>query len=440
MTGLVCAYYGSGVRLRGGSGVTGLHLAAGLGTVGLAGYVYVAVVGHVFNGPEGASQVSALISLYLLINIIGPGIFTALEQETSRAVSAQVVGGRSIRPTALWAAGLAATAAGVLALAVLVAWPFVLGRVFDDHTGLLVALLVAIVGSAGVYWTRGVLGGQQRFRAYSATFYVEGLARLLPLVVLLILGYRDTLVFGLVFAGASVVAALVVWPAVRLPSGTDTRPRGMGRSFGLLVGATALSQTIANLAPVVVTYRLPDDPVTASVFGSTFVLARVPLFLFAPVLAVLLPMLTRDIAATRFGDFSRHLGRTVALLLGVGGSGVVLGALVGPWAVQTFFSSASRPGSGTLALLGTATVLMMLALVLQPALVALGCQSTVTTGWALGIVVFVALLASPLPPVTGALVAQLAGPLVVTGYLGFSVRRAIAVAAGPVGCSSPSLH
>lgn len=412
--------------------MTGLHLAAGLGTVGLAGYIYIAVVGHVFGGPQGASQVSALTSLYLLINIIGPGIFSALEQETSRSVSAEVVGGRSIRPAALRAARLAATAASVLVVVVLVAWPLVLGRVFDDHVGLLAALLVAIVGSAGVYWTRGVLGGQQRFRAYSSTFYVEGLVRLLPLVVLLFVDLRDAFVYGLVFAGASAVAALAVWPVVRLPAGTGARPTGMARSFGLLIGATALSQTIANLAPVVVTYRLADDPVTASVFGSTFVLARVPLFLFAPVLAVLLPMFTRDVTAGRLADFTRHLGRTVALLLLVGGAGVVVGALVGPWAVETLFNSAARPGSGTLALLGAATVLVMLALVLQPALVALRRQSAVTTGWVLGIVVFVGLLAGPFPPVAGALAAQTAGPLVVVGYLGLSVRRALATAPEPV--------
>lgn len=400
----------------------------GLGMVGLAGYVYVAVVGRVFAGAGGASQVSALVSLYLLINIIGPGIFTALEQETSRAVSASMAGGRSIRPPAVRAAFMAAVACAVLVAVVLVAWPLALGEVFDGSAGLLAALLVAIVGSAGVYWTRGVLGGQQRFRAYSTTFYVEGLVRLLPLLVLLVVADRDPFLFGMVFAAASAVAALVVWPYVRLPVGPSNGHdlHGMRRSFGLLVGATALSQTLANLAPVVVTYRLPDEAVTASVFGSTFVLARVPLFLFAPVLAVLLPMLTRDVAAARFDMFTRHLGRTVGALLGLGGLGVVVGALGGPWAVETMFSSAARPTGATIALLGTATILMMLALVLQPALVALGRQPAVTAGWVLGAVVFVGLLASPLDPVTSALAAQLAGPLAVAGYLGVAVRRALA--------------
>jgi O-antigen/teichoic acid export membrane protein len=413
---------------------TGLHLAAGLGTVGLAGYVYVAVVGRVFEGPGGAAGVSALVSLYLLINIIGPGIFTALEQETSRAVSAAAARQTSVRPPAVRAALMAAVAVAVLVVVVLVAWPLVLGQVFGGNAGLLVALLVAIAGSAGVYWTRGVLGGQQRFRAYSSTFYVEGLVRLVPLLVLLVVADRDPFLFAIVFAAASAVAALAVWPYVRLPAGPSGGDGldGMRRSFGLLVGATALSQTIANLAPVVVTYRLPDDPVTASVFGSTFVLARVPLFLFAPVLAVLLPMLTRDVAAARFGDFARHLGRTVGGLVLLGGLGVAVGALFGPWAVETLFNSATRPSGTTIALLACATVLMMLALVLQPALVALGRQQAVTSGWVLGAVVFLALLACPFDPITGALAAQLAGPLVVAVYLGVTVLRELAAARHPV--------
>lgn len=415
---------------RGGAGVgTGTHLAAGLATVGVAGYLYAAVVGRVFEGPAGAGHVSALVSLYFLVNIIGPGVFTALEQETSRAVSAAAVTGRSIRPPALRAARLAAAACAGLTAVVLVGWPLLLSDVLQGDVGLLVALVIAIIGSAGVYWLRGVLGGQQRFRAYAGTFYVEGLARLLPLVVLLLVASQDPTSYGLVFAAGSAVAALAVWPALRMPADPagELADARMARSFALLVGATALSQTIANLAPVVVAYRLVDD-VAAAVFQNAFLLARVPLFLFAPVLAVLLPRLTRDVVQGRFDRFSRLLGRTVALLLVVGGAGVAAGALVGPWAVQVLFNTVERPDAATLALLGAATVLMMTALVLQPALVALGRQSTVTAGWGLGAVVFVLVLVGPLEPVAGALLAQLLGPLAVTAYLAVGTRRALGAA------------
>ncbi len=430
---------------------SGAHLTAGLAVVGLAGYVYVAVVGRVFEGPDGARQVSALVSLYLLVNIIGPGFFTGLEQETSRAVSAASVAGRSVRGPAVRGAVLAAVACAGLSVVVLLAWALVLSAVFDGRTGMLAALLVAVVGSATVYWSRGVLGGQQRFRAYALTFYAEGAVRLVPLLVLPAVGNRDPVLFAMGFAAASVVAAAVVRPLLRIPAVADAASAaedGMARSFALLMGATALSQTIANLAPVVVTYRLAADPLASSVFGSTFVLARVPLFVFAPVLAVLLPALTRTAEQGRPDLFARQLRRTVAGLVALGGVGVVAAALVGPAAVEVLFRSAGRPDDLHVALLAAATVLMMLALVLQPALVALNRQRSVLVGWAAGGTVFLAVLVAPLPPIDAALAAQFAGPLVVVGLLGLDVVRTLAahrrrVGSGvrgpaPVGGAAPS--
>ena len=128
-----------------------------------------------------------MISLYLLVNLIGPGIFAALEQETSRAVSAASARGESVRPIARRAALLAGGCFVGLVALVLLAWPLLLGRVLDGRSGLLAALIVAIAGSGGVYWVRGLLGGQQRFTGYAATLYVEGAVRLLPCLLLLAL-------------------------------------------------------------------------------------------------------------------------------------------------------------------------------------------------------------------------------------------------------------
>lgn len=418
------------MQLRRGRLGVGAHLAAGLGIVGVAGYAFVAIIGRVYHGPADAVLVTALIALYLLINIIGPGVFAAVEQETSRSVSAAIVTGMPVRPVAQRAGRLTASVFMAVLVVLLVSWPLVLHRVFDDRVGLLLALVSAVAGSAGVYWVRGVLGGQQRFAAYAVTFYVEGAVRLFPCLALLVVAIRDPTAYGLVFAAGSGVAALVLLPVLRMGSnGTDVQQVvGMGRSLALLVGATALSQTIANLAPVIVAFRLPTDPLAASVFGSTFVLARVPLFVFAPVLAVLLPSLTRAIVTGRQDLFTSRLRRVILTVSVLGAAGVVLGALFGPAAVEILFNAPLRPSSVTLALLTAATVLMMTALVLQPALVALGRQRAVTIGWVLGGAMFLALLALPIGPLTAALTAQLVGPLVVTVYLTIDLRRTLAVA------------
>lgn len=419
-----------GVQLSRGRLGVGAHLAAGLGLVGVAGYAFVAIVGRVFEGPEDAALVTALISVYLLINIIGPGVFAAVEQETSRAVSAAVTRGSATWPVAKRAGLLAAGAFAAVAAVVLIAWPLVLRTVLDGRLGLLAALLLAVAGSACVYWLRGVFGGQQRFAAYAATFYIEGGVRLLPCIGLFVLAVHEPSAYGLVFAAGSAVAALAMLAVLRAgPTGGGVEVMtGMGRSLALLVGATALSQLVANLAPVIVTYRLVDAPVAASVFGSTFVLARIPLFLFAPVLAVLLPLLTQAAVQNRPDLLSARLRRVVYGVLVVGGSGVALGAALGPAATEFLFNTPARPPAVTVALLAAATVLMMTALVLQPALLALGRQRAITLSWALGAFVFLGLLLLPIEPIAASTIAQLVGPFIVTALLAFNLRRALAAA------------
>jgi O-antigen/teichoic acid export membrane protein len=406
---------------------TAAHLGAGLGVLGAAGYAYVAVVGHVFDTPADAPALNALISLYLLVNMIGPGVYAALEQETSRAVSAASARGESLRPIARRAAVLALWSFGGLVALVLLAWPLLLSRVLEGRVGLLLALVVAIAGSAGVYWARGLLGGQQRFAGYARTLYVEGAVRLLPCLVLLALAVASPESYGLAFAAGSALAALSVAPALRLERSTAPAGRitGMGRGLGYLTVAIALSQLLANLAPVIVSYRLPADPVTAAVFGSTFVLARIPLFLFAPVQAVLLPELTRAATLGAHDELVRRLRQAVTLVVGFGMLGVVGCLLAGPWAAELLFNTARRPSAGTLGLLGAATLVVMTALVIQPTLVAMGRQRQVTVAWVLGAVVFVALLVAPVEPIAAALAAQLVGPAVVVAVLGVGVLRAL---------------
>jgi O-antigen/teichoic acid export membrane protein len=199
----------------------------------------------------------------------------------------------------------------------------------------------------------------------------------------------------------------------------------MGRSLSYLVVAISLSQLVANLAPVVVTYRSPDDLVTAGVFGSIFVMARIPLFLFAPVQAVLLPKLTRAATLGHHETLERRLRQAVAVVVAAGAIGVAGCVWLGPWAAEALFNTAFRPSAAMLGLLGAATLVMMTVLVVQPTLLALGRQRVVTLGWVAGSVVFLALLVLLPEPVGAALRAQIVGPLVVLGVFVVGVVRAL---------------
>ncbi|MGH4016581.1 MAG: hypothetical protein ACRDSL_22145 [Pseudonocardiaceae bacterium] len=407
-------------------------VAIGLGLLGLSAYAVLGLAGHAL--PD--RQYAAVASLYLLTAIVGPGIFVAVEQETSREISSRIAAGRGTLPV-VRCAGLVSTVLAVLVIGVLIALsPLLVDRVFDGSWALLAAALCAVAGAAAVYLLRGLFAGARRYGWYAGTLGAEGLARLVPCVALAVAGIGTAVGYGFAFALGTAVAAAATVAGVRL--GAAGPPAGltrMARGVALLAGASALTLLVANIAPVVLTARLTDDPRTAASFVSLFVLARIPLFLFAPLQAFLLPSLT---AAVERGDAGRardHIRTAIVVVGGVGLLGAAGAAVAGPWAARVLFDAPAELPALLAGLLGLSTLLMMLVQVLQPALVALGAHRSATTAWVLGTVVFGGLLFAPANPLEAAVVAQLAGPAVVLTVMALQLRTGLAGLSGrpPVG-------
>src|SRR5664279_4064005 len=103
--------------------------------IGLSGYLFLALIGH---GRFDAASTAALSAMYLLGNILGPGVFVAVEQETSRVVSDALTRGIAARPRAGRMAGIDG-GLGLVTLLVLAGLsPLLLDRVLDDEIGLVV--------------------------------------------------------------------------------------------------------------------------------------------------------------------------------------------------------------------------------------------------------------------------------------------------------------
>lgn len=402
-----------------------IYMAGGLALVGAAGYGFVALAGHTLPPADAA----ALASLYLMVNIIGPGVFSALEQETSRSVSSEAAAGRGRAAVTRHAWLLAAALLAAVLVVLLVVSPILTDQAFAGQWGLLLATLLSVVTSAAVYVVRGLLGGTQRFTGYSATLAAEGLARILPCVVIAALGMPDTTWYALIFAAGSGLGAAAGLVSLRRGRRQPVEPadvaaevsvepasvRRMARALSMLVGGTLLMLIVMNVAPVVVTARLTEDAATAAAFASAFVLARIPLFLFAPVQAMLLPSLTRAATAHDFAAVRARLRVIIMAVLAIGLLGVLASFTVGPWAVQVLFGAEVRLPATVVGLLGVSTVGLMTALVLQPGLIALGAHKQVTYGWATGTVLLFALLALPGDPIHAGVIAQLvSAALVVT--------------------------
>ena len=207
----------------------------------------------------------------------------------------------------------------------------------------------------------------------------------------------------------------------RAGAGPPVDVRAMARSTGLLIVASGLTYVVANTAPLVLTARLPDAPEVAASYVSLFVLARIPVFLFGPVQAFLLPTLTAGAERADLAHLRSRLRVALLAVAAVGVPGALLTAALGPWAARTFFGAPLDLPHAAAGLLGAGTVAMLAAQVLQPALVALRAHRIATTAWVVGVLAFAAVLVAPVDPTTAAVTAQVVGPAVVCLVMGAAI-------------------
>jgi O-antigen/teichoic acid export membrane protein len=288
-------------------------------------------------------------------------------------------------------------------------------RVLAGHGGLFAAVLLGAVTSLLVYLARGLLGGLRMFGGYAATLGVEGLARLVPCLVIAAADAPGVVWFAVVFAAGSAFGSLAGVPAVRhldyAGPPAEGSVVGLARAVVTLAGATLLLQVVANLAPVVVTARSLGDAAPAAAFAAAFVLVRIPILLLAPVQAMLLPNLTAAAATQRWPEMRRLLRLGLLAVAALGVPTVVVAWTAGPWAVRVLFGARVDLPGWVLATLAVSTVAITVTQILQPALIAVGRHRAVAMSWLLGAVLLVVLLALPGDPIHAAVAAQLAASL-----------------------------
>jgi O-antigen/teichoic acid export membrane protein len=409
-----------------------LPVGAGVALIALSAYAVLAMAGHVL----APAQYAAVASLYLLMSVLGPGIFVAVEQQATHEVSARIATGAGWGPALRSGALASARLAGAVTLIVVALSPLLVPRVFGGSWLLLGGAVLAVWGAAASYPLRGVYAGQRRFGWYGSCMAIEGVGRAGAAAGLVGFGVTGGGWYGLVFGfGLVLSAALTVWGPRSGGPGPELPVGGLFNKIGVLACGCGLTLVIANLGPVVLTFRLGSaDPTTnaadptnaalAASFVSLFVLARIPVLLVTPVQAMLLTRLTEAAQRGAFDEWRRIVRLSLIGVAVLGVPGVVGGALFGPWAAEVFFHSPLRQSWAVGGLLAVGTVGMVTAQVLQPALVALGRNRSASTAWGIGTAVFAALLALPGLPLVGCVAAQVAAPGVVTASMLWSLRAA----------------
>src|SRR6185437_9282675 len=153
-----------------------------------AGSAFIAVVNHSLLPID----VKPLVQLFFLLSAIGTGMFAAFEQEMTRAVSrALALGHREADVIRHQVRNAAWVGIGTVA-AVCAASPYITHHWFYGDWLVFGELLIGLAGIWASFLIRGVLSGRQQFRSYAITMVVEGLARLLPSLVLALLGVGST--------------------------------------------------------------------------------------------------------------------------------------------------------------------------------------------------------------------------------------------------------
>jgi len=376
-----------------------------------------------------AAGFAALSSYYLLINTVGRGMFAAIELETTRAVAATLALGGDSRPVLRHAGRQTLLLLFVAFVLLGVATPL-LSEVVGSSPATLGLLAVGAVGMAMSYLLRGPLAGDRRYVHYAASFWVEAAAGLTMAGILMGFGIKEPLVWMAVLAFAPVLAALAVAPAAFRRSAPQPIRDAAGAAPGgtrldLFYSATLLlaGQGVWNLAPVLVTYRLADDPNVAAGFVAVAVLLRAPVLLFPAVQALLLPALTTMISTGDTRSARRATRRLAVLIIGGGLVWVILAVTLVPWIARTVFAATVTPPTWILAALALSTVLGAATQIAQTHLLAARRQRDAALAWLIALVIFIVVGLTITPPLIGAVAGQVLAAVIVLTVLGIARRH-----------------
>ncbi len=377
-------------------GRSALRVGGGLFVLGLSASVYLVLAARA-TGPAGFA---ALAVQWTLIYTVGLGAFVPFEQEVAREVAGRRALGEGAGQVVRRAALIAAAMFVVLAALVLGTLPLLFHTLYYGSPAIVVGLLLACAALAVQYVQRGTFSGSGRFGSYAAQIVVEGGIRLIGTGVLFLAGVTQVAPYALLVGAAPTISVLAVWPAFgRLVGrvGQGVSFRALTTNIAWLLAAALAAQGLANLGTVavrVVGSSLPAE--TVGHFMSGLTVARLPLFAFAAVQAVLLPHLARTLASGLHRSFRSQLTVTMAATLALGCAGVAGTLLLGPELLRLLFGPGFDLPRGDLTWLAIATAIYMLALVLQPAVVALGEHRLNAFAWVSGLAVFGACLLLPL--------------------------------------------
>lgn len=406
-----------------------LAVGAGLGVLGAASYVHLAVAGHTL----APADMSAISVLWSIVFAIGPGLFLPIEQEITRIVAARRVHAEAAGPVLRRGATLAAAIfAGLLVLLLAGGGPMA-DRLFAGRHDLVWVLVGALGALAMAHTTRGVLAGLGHFGWYGAQLGADGLLRMVMASLLGVFGVTSSAWFGLVLVLAPVASVLLTLaPVLRVPAaGLGIRWSELCRGLGLLMVSALLAQVVANIAVINVRLLDPGDVVVAGALLSALVLVRVPVFVFASLQASLLPGLAAAVAGGDLAGYRRMLVRALAVVTALAVAVGVVIIPLGPWLVRLLFDAPDVLGRADFAWLAAGTCAWLWTMVLGQGAQARNRHRDQAAAWVIGTAVLVAVTMLPGGVAQRVELAYTVGSVTVVAALAYALARRRAAARRP---------
>jgi O-antigen/teichoic acid export membrane protein len=367
-----------------------LTVGIGLFIAGISAFIFFKI-GQQALGQAGFKPI---VAMWFIAFSLAPGFFLPIEQEVGRALSHRRALHQGGRPVVQRMIPLAITMLVVLAVIIAIASSYLTEHLFDGYSSVVACLVLILVSYAPMHLARGICSGSQRFGSYGIIIGADGASRVIGVAVLWALGVDSVGAFALMIALSPLVGVVGVGLFGKLH--TDTGPPApwseVTPNLGWLLMGSLFGAALVNAGPITVDILGTNaKPELITQFGNAVIFARLPLFLFQAVQAVLLPRLARFAAQGHLDEFRSSLRRLLVLVVGVGVFGTVGAFAIGPPVLKLIFDG--DIDRRTLTLLALSSALYMVAVAFAQATIALRGHALAGIGWALGFISFVALAA-----------------------------------------------
>ena len=301
-----------GGRLDKATGIAALVLS------GIAAYAYLVVAGRAL-GAEGFASLGAA---WAVVFLLAAALATPLEVGLARAVGAARGRGEAVDRLLRGGFALAGTAA-IVALGVgLIGGRWLDDAVFGGQEGIALACAVAFAGLIVGSVAKGACAGAGRLAGWGGYLLADGGVRLALGVVAAALAPSPQ-AFALALAiGPWVALAAPAIPLVRLfdgrgPTGSGDGVGGLARSIAPLVVAATAAAALMYLGAVLLPLLIHEPNAQVGSYIAALALARLPLFVFSPIVAIAVPRIAFALARGHDADARR----TAVALVGIAALG-----------------------------------------------------------------------------------------------------------------------